>query len=334
MNYGPHMQTFKREKNRIIGQYYWFNEKNNNYSLRFWNGKKLTQNKEKKKQYYEKNKEKHAERTKKYYEKNKGKISEKTKEWYEKNKGKVSNYKKEWREKNKDRLREKKKEYRKNNRMMLAKMEKDWYEKNKERVAERGKEYREKNKEKCRERSKKYREKNRERLLKKKKEYYQKNREKMIKKSREWDKNNREKRNKRERDKRTNDPRVRIEHILRTRIGSTLKANGAKKNKRSMEYYSCTVEHFYNYIEILFTDGMSWDNQGKKAEDRRGWQLDHRRPCASFNFNNEDEIYMCFHWTNYQPLWASDNNKKSDKYDTETFGYEWKGREVGWVKKT
>ena len=295
MNYGPHMKTLKGDNNRIKDEYYWLSEKNKNYSLRFWNGKKL------------RNED----------------LSYKEK---------VSNYKKEWREKNKERLREKKKEYRKNNKVMLAKMEKDWYEKNKERVAQRGQEYRAKNKEKCKERSKEYREKNKERVIQRRKEYYQKNREKMIKKSREWDKNNRERRNKRERDKRANDPRVRIEHILKTRIGSTLKANGAAKNKRSMEYFGCTVEYFYNYIESLFTDEMSWDNQGKKAEDKRGWQLDHRRPCASFDFNNEEEIYMCFHWSNYQPLWAEDNNKKSDIYDSNTFEYEWKGREIGWVK--
>ena len=110
-----------------------------------------------------------------------------------------------------------------------------------------------------------------------------------------------------------------------------MKANGAVKNKRSMEYYGCTVEHFYNYIESLFTDGMTWDNQGRKAQDGKGWELDHRRPCASFDFNDEEQIHMCFHWTNYQPLWREDNNKKSDKYETETFEYEWKGREIGWL---
>ena len=99
-----------------------------------------------------------------------------------------------------------------------------------------------------------------------------------------------------------------------------------------MEYFGCTVEHFYNYIESLFTDGMSWDNQGKKAEDGKGWELDHRRPCASFDFNDEEQIYMCFHWTNYQPLWREENNKKSDNYNPNTFQYEWKGREIGWKK--
>ena len=42
---------------------------------------------------------------------------------------------------------------------------------------------------------------------------------------------------------------------------------------------------------------------------------------------------MCFHWTNIQPLWHDDNYNKRAKFDPYTFEYEWKGREIGWVKK-
>ena len=66
MNYGPHMKTFKGDNNRIKDNYYWFDEKNKNYSLRFWNGKILI---------------------------NKDLLYKK----------KISNYKKEWSEKNKER---------------------------------------------------------------------------------------------------------------------------------------------------------------------------------------------------------------------------------------
>jgi hypothetical protein len=286
---------------------------------------------ERRKKHYENNKEKHAERAKKYREANKEKIAERLKVYATENKEKIANYKKQWRENNKERLAKNKKEYRKNNREILAKKEKEWYEKNKERVAQRGKEYREKNKEKCRERSKKYRENNREILLKKKREYYQKNKEKIKKKSKEWDKNNRERRNKRERDKRKSDPATRILHNLRTRLLSALKRDNASKNKRTLEYFNCSVEDFYNYIEQLFTDGMNWNNQGKKANDGKGWELDHRRPCASFDLNDEEQIHMCFHYTNYQPLWSKDNNSKSNKFNPEKFPYEWKGRDIGWV---
>ena len=26
---------------------------------------------------------------------------------------------------------------------------------------------------------------------------------------------------------------------------------------------------------------------------------DHRRPCDSFDLNDEEQKYMCFHWTNF-----------------------------------
>ena len=73
-----------------------------------------------------------------------------------------------------------------------------------------------------------------------------------------------------------------------------------------------------------FIDGMSWENHGY-------WHMDHIRPCNSFDFTKEEEIFMCFHYTNYQPLWAFDNISKSDKYDEETFHRVWKGTE--WVNK-
>ena len=52
---------------------------------------------------------------------------------------------------------------------------------------------------------------------------------------------------------------------------------------------------------------MNWDNMGD-------WHIDHILPVASFNINNEDELYACFSWRNLQPLWAKDNLQKGDKY--------------------
>ena len=43
------------------------------------------------------------------------------------------------------------------------------------------------------------------------------------------------------------------------------------------------------------------------------WQIDHILPINSFNLNNENEINICFHWTNLQPLQSSINLSKSDK---------------------
>ncbi len=55
-----------------------------------------------------------------------------------------------------------------------------------------------------------------------------------------------------------------------------------------------------------FTTGMTWENQGL-------WHLDHKRPCAAWDLTKPDEQAGCFHYTNYQPLWAKDNLSKGAK---------------------
>ena len=55
--------------------------------------------------------------------------------------------------------------------------------------------------------------------------------------------------------------------------------------------------------------------------------IDHRRPCASFDLTKEEDIKMCFHYTNLQPLWGAENLRKGAKFDPETFNYEWSGEE-------
>ena len=64
-----------------------------------------------------------------------------------------------------------------------------------------------------------------------------------------------------------------------------------------------------------------------------GTSLPELATAISGALKNEDEIYKCFHWSNLQSLWHVKNIKKSDTYDPETFKYEWKGREIGWVEK-
>ena len=187
------------------------------------------------------------------------------------------------------------------------------------------------NVEKERKYNKKYKEKNKKNIKEYHKEYDKEYREKNKEQLKEKNKEHREEINKRRRNRRKTDPAYRILCNLRTRIGHALEAQNASKNKRSLEYFNCTGQDFRHYIERLFTDGMNWDNQGKKADDERGWELDHRRPCASFDFTDEEQIHMCFHYTNYQPLWSKDNRTKTDKFDPETFPYEWKGKEIGWV---
>ena len=78
---------------------------------------------------------------------------------------------------------------------------------------------------------------------------------------------------------------------------------------------------------------MTWGNMGTRPDGTPGWDVDHRRSCASFDdlYNNEEQQSMCFHWTNLQPMWHEENIQKSDYYDEATFPYKWMGLEIGWV---
>jgi len=42
---------------------------------------------------------------------------------------------------------------------------------------------------------------------------------------------------------------------------------------------------------------MTWENQGLY-----GWHFDHIKP---FDLKDPVQQYLCFHYTNYQPLWAT-----------------------------
>jgi hypothetical protein len=66
----------------------------------------------------------------------------------------------------------------------------------------------------------------------------------------------------------------------------------------------CSYEDFKLHIEAQFVSGMSWENRSE-------WHLDHIIPVSSAI--NEDDLIRLNHYTNFQPLWAVDNLKKSNK---------------------
>ena len=130
------------------------------------------------------------------------------------------------------------------------------------------------------------------------------------------------------------DPCGHLTQLMRSRCRRALRSKNAEKNKSVLENLRCTVEHFHRHIESMFTDGMTWENMGTKEDGTYGWDLDHRRPCNSFDLTNEEEKEMCFHYTNIQPLWHVDNVSKGTSHDPETFPYMWEGCDKGWKCKT
>ena len=78
------------------------------------------------------------------------------------------------------------------------------------------------------------------------------------------------------------------------------------KSMTTENILGCDWETFEKHIQSKFTEGMSWDNHGRK-----GWHYDHIIPISSAK--NEEELYKLNHYTNFQPLWWLDNILKSNK---------------------
>ena len=105
------------------------------------------------------------------------------------------------------------------------------------------------------------------------------------------------------RERRKNDPQFRATCNLRSRISKAL--NGHSKSASTKELLGCTYEVFVEHLESKFVNGMSWKNCGL-------WHMDHIMPCAMFDLLIEEEQRICFHYTNIQPMWGTENTAKHD----------------------
>jgi hypothetical protein len=103
------------------------------------------------------------------------------------------------------------------------------------------------------------------------------------------------------------DPYFKVVFSIRTRISKLLKQKNADKYNKFYNYLGCSKEEFILYFQSKFKERMTWENHGE-------WHIDHIKPCSLFNLLNEDEQKKCFHYTNLQPLWASENLSKGCKY--------------------
>ena len=97
----------------------------------------------------------------------------------------------------------------------------------------------------------------------------------------------------------------RLSEILRSKIHKMIKGNKTSYQ----EIIGCDLITLKKWIEFRFDENMNWNNLGIY------WQIDHILPINSFNFNNENEKNICFHWTNLQPLKSDINRNKSDKLE-------------------
>ena len=96
----------------------------------------------------------------------------------------------------------------------------------------------------------------------------------------------------------------RIRSGYRTILWRALKRG--QRTEAAERIAGCPVAQLAQHIESLFGQGMSWGNYGK-------WELDHIQPCVRYDLSDITQVYQCFHYTNLQPLWRTDNRRKFTK---------------------
>lgn len=192
---------------------------------------------------------------------------------------------------------------------------KKYWEETKELQSEKCKKWRENNKEHVKENMKKWYENNKEHKKEKDKEYRIKNWDKKKIYNAEWKRKN-YKNMKENPDRKLEFAEYKVKTNTSRRIREML---GQKKSDRTMHYVGCSLEELRKHLETKFLQNISWDNYGETVEKNKvdAWHIDHMIPCTAFNLNNELEARACFHYTNLQPLWATDNIQKHGNYTKE-----------------
>lgn len=142
-----------------------------------------------------------------------------------------------------------------------------------------------------------WRQRNKERRKEYHKNYYAKNRDKKLASHRKWKQR----------------PENKIAVYMRTRVYHVLTLNrGVKRSDATFRLVGCSPKELKSHLENQFKLEMSWDNYGTY------WEVDHRRPCASFDLLDETQQRECFHFSNLQPLTKTENRQKHAKENYES----------------
>jgi hypothetical protein len=84
--------------------------------------------------------------------------------------------------------------------------------------------------------------------------------------------------------------------------------HGMKSGVSWTKIVGYSAKELRDHLERQFLPGMSWENYGK-------WHVDHIVPLSAYQISGRDCPNMKRAWclTNLRPLWAKENQVKSDK---------------------
>ncbi len=102
------------------------------------------------------------------------------------------------------------------------------------------------------------------------------------------------------------DPKFKIARTMSREINHCLR--GKKNGHKWEDLVGYSLNDLTKHLERKMINGMNWENWGE-------WHIDHIIPISAFNFISptDYDFKRCWALKNLQPLWASENIRKSNK---------------------
>jgi hypothetical protein len=170
------------------------------------------------------------------------------------------------------------KEYRKKHLEKLKEVDRLRYKNGKDKINSRNKKYQKINKDKLYEKAKIRKKNNIIKVKSYQKKYREDNAEKISQYKKEY--------------------KLKNKHIIvwRRVLHNSLRRFNRKKEGHTIDLLGYSAEDLKNHLELLFTDGMSWDNYGE-------WHIDHIVGVINFDPKTPQSVVNAL--SNLRPMWST-----------------------------
>jgi len=105
---------------------------------------------------------------------------------------------------------------------------------------------------------------------------------------------------------RMQDPKFRLQYILKRNIRGAMARKGYTKRSRTHEIVGCSFEKLWEWLQV-----SCQSRYGCSIEELGAYHIDHIVPISTAN--NEEEVIRLNHWFNLQILTPEDNLTKGNK---------------------
>ena len=132
-------------------------------------------------------------------------------------------------------------------------------------------------------------------------------------------------RNEQDNKRRQEDPVYKTKQNLSRDVWQFCNLRGSKKERRTHELLGYTAKECNDHIELLFQEGMTWENRDE-------WDIDHVKPQS--HFTSIDQLKECFALSNLKPEWKDWNMSKGNRFVGSSEDYPMIKKEKNDIRQT